>query len=148
MSAIVQTALQDAYANQFDLQQVSYEKRLDEMEFFILLADLAPSQLEALLCSSQRFNFNPIRGYLIGFIDLIFCHNGRYYVADYKSNHLGRSLADYRPDNLTDAMLSHAYDMHAWIYTLALACFLARRINASARQQHLGAVYSFFLACF
>lgn len=145
MSAIVQTPLQDAYANQFDLQQVSYEKRLDEMEFFLPVANLAPSQLEALLGSSQRFNFNPLTGYLKGFIDLIFCHNGRYYVADYKSNHLGRSLADYRPDNLTDAMLSHAYDMQAWIYTLALDALLARRIKDYDPQQHLGGVYYFFL---
>ena len=115
------------------------------MEFFLPVANLAPAQLEALLGSSQRFNFNPLTGYLKGFIDLIFCHNGRYYVADYKSNHLGRSLADYRPDNLTDAMLSHAYDMQAWIYTLALDALLARRIKDYDPQQHLGGVYYFFL---
>src|SRR5690554_7251114 len=74
------------------------------MEFFLPVANLAPSQLEALLGSSQRFNFNYLTGYLKGFIDLIFCHNGRYYVADYKSNHLGFTVADYSQANLTKAM--------------------------------------------
>lgn len=143
--AIVQTPLTDAFNNKFSLQQLEHEKRLDEMEFFLPVAGLTPRQLEGLLGSSQRFNFNPLTGYLKGFIDLIFCHNGRYYVADYKSNHLGFTLADYAPESLASAMQEHAYDMQAWIYTVALDALLSRRIENYDPEQHLGGVYYFFM---
>src|SRR5690554_39037 len=125
-NAMVKTPLRDDFNNQFSLQQLEYEKRLDEMEFFLPVSGLGPRQLEGLLGSSQRFDFNYLTGYLKGFIDLIFCHNGRYYVADYKSNHLGFTVADYSQANLSKAMQEHAYDMQAWIYTLALDAFLAQ----------------------
>lgn len=144
-NAIVKTPLQDDFNNQFSLQQLEYEKRLDEMEFFLPIAGLSPRQLESLLGSSQRFDFNYLTGYLKGFIDLIFCHNGRYYVADYKSNHLGFTVADYNQANLAKAMQEHAYDMQAWIYTLALDALLARRIENYDPKQHLGGVYYFFM---
>lgn len=144
-NAIVKTPLQDDFNNQFSLQQLEYDKRLDEMEFFLPIAGLSPRQLERLLGSSQRFDFNYLTGYLKGFIDLIFCHNGRYYVADYKSNHLGFSVADYSPASLNQAMQEHAYDMQAWIYTLALDALLARRIENYDPKQHLGGVYYFFV---
>lgn len=144
-NAMVKTPLQDDFNNQFSLQQLEYEKRLDEMEFFLPIAGLSPRQLEGLLGSSQRFDFNYLTGYLKGFIDLIFCHNGRYYVADYKSNHLGFTVADYNQASLTKAMQEHAYDMQAWIYTLALDALLTRRIENYDPKQHLGGVYYFFM---
>src|SRR5690554_7191896 len=128
---MVKTPLRDDFNNQFSLHQLEYEKRLDEMEFFLPVAGLSPRQLEGLLGSSQRFDFNYLTGYLKGFIDLIFCHNGRYYVADYKSNHLGFTVADYSQANLSKAMQEHAYDMQAWIYTLALEDRKSTRLNSS-----------------
>lgn len=145
LNAIVQTPLADAFNNHFSLQQLDYEKRLDEMEFFLPVAGLTARHLENLLGSSQRFHFNPLTGYLKGFIDLIFCHNGRYYVADYKSNHLGFNLSDYAPENLTQAMQKDAYDLQAWIYTLALDAILSRRIENYQPEKHLGGVYYFFV---
>lgn len=44
---------------------------------------------------AQQATFN---GMLKGFIDLVFEHEGRYYVLDYKSNFLGRTI---RPISLT-----------------------------------------------
>src|SRR5690554_8061504 len=42
-------------------------------------------------------------------------------------------------------MQEHAYDMQAWIYTLALDALLARRIENYDPKQHLGGVYYFFM---
>src|SRR5690606_35776183 len=38
-----------------------------------------------------------LNGMLKGFMDLVFEHDGRYFVADYKSNWLGSQDADYTP---------------------------------------------------
>lgn len=37
----------------------------------------------------RRLSFNRLHGYLTGFVDLLFEHEGRWYVVDWKSNQLG-----------------------------------------------------------
>ena len=61
-----------------------------------------------------------LRGMLMGFADLVFEHGGRYWVLDYKSNHLGTSDADYAEDALERAMAAHRYDVQAALYLVAL----------------------------
>lgn len=39
--------------------------------------------------------FHAVQGMLKGFIDLVFQYQGRYYVLDWKSNHLGDDPAAY-----------------------------------------------------
>ena len=42
-----------------------------------------------------RLSFATLRGFLKGFIDLVFEHDGRYFILDWKSNHLGDTPAHY-----------------------------------------------------
>ena len=86
-----------------------------------------------------------MRGQLKGFIDLIFRHDGRYYVADYKSNYLGDQISDYQPTALKDAMEHHQYDLQYWIYSIAVDQYLSRRIPNYDYETHFGGVYYFFL---
>src|SRR5690606_19368529 len=96
LQAIVQTPQQDQQGAVFCLADIQPGQRLDEMEFYLPVAGLKPYQVDQLLHSQNpRFQFHEVSGYLKGFIDLIFAHNGRYYVADYKSNHLGNRPEDY-----------------------------------------------------
>lgn len=57
---------------------------------------------------------------LKGVIDLIFMHNGLYYIVDWKSNWLGNELADYALPHLENAMHMHDYYLQARIYKEAL----------------------------
>ena len=59
-----------------------------------------------------------------GFIDLIFEYDGRFFVADYKSNHLGDNLEDYHHQAMLDANQHHYYDLQYLIYSLALHRYL------------------------
>src|SRR5690606_17304648 len=146
LQAIVQSPQQDLHGNVFCLADIQPGQRLDEMEFYLPVAGLKPYQVDQLLHSpSPRFNFSEVSGYLKGFIDLIFAHNGRYYVADYKSNHLGNRPEDYHPEALQQAMQEHRYDLQAWIYTLALDQLLRQRLPDYDPQQHLGGVFYYFL---
>ena len=84
-------------------------------------------------------------GMLKGFIDLVFYHDGKYYIADYKSNYLGDSHADYQPEALAQAMLEHRYDLQYQLYTLALHRYLRHRLPDYDYQTHFGGVYYLFL---
>jgi exodeoxyribonuclease V beta subunit len=86
-----------------------------------------------------------LHGMLMGFADLVFEHEGRYWVLDYKSNHLGDDDAAYSQDALAHAMAKHRYDVQAAIYMLALHRLLKQRLGSSySPEEHLGgAVYLF-----
>ena len=78
----------------------------------------------------------------------MFEHQGKYYILDWKSNHLGHSIEDYHPDNLNHAMIDHRYDFQYQIYALALHRFLQSRLANYDYQQHFGGVYYLFLRGF
>ena len=46
----------------------------------------------------ERLNFDPVGGFLKGFIDLVFRFEDRFYLVDWKSNHLGNRVEDYGPE--------------------------------------------------
>ncbi len=85
-----------------------------------------------------------INGMLKGFIDLVFHWQGRYYVLDYKSNHLGENARAYGLRTLAEAMLEHRYDLQYVLYTLALHRLLKARLPDYRYQRDMGgAVYLF-----
>jgi exodeoxyribonuclease V beta subunit len=119
-----------------------------ELEFHLPSHALDAGALAALLADSgvamPRLAFAPLRGFLKGFIDLVFEHEGRYFVLDWKSNHLGDTPAAYGQAPMAEAMASHGYHLQALLYLVALDRYLAQRIPAYRREQHLGgAVYLF-----
>ena len=65
-----------------------------------------------------------INGLLTGFIDLIFKADGRYYVADYKSNYINDDIADYDSSSIRANMINHHYYIQYILYTLALHRYL------------------------
>jgi len=83
-------------------------------------------------------------GYLRGFIDLVFAHDGRWWLADYKSNWLGDRLADYEAAPLAAAMTAEGYRLQAWLYLLALHRWLGLRLPGYDPARDLGgALYLF-----
>jgi len=123
-----------------------------EMEFFYPLHNLHANRLDALLpgrnnnnTDPDRLRFLPVSGLMHGFIDLVFAHNGRYYLADWKSNWLGPTAADYGTEQLTRAINEHHYDLQYCVYSVALHHYLQARIPDYDIDRHFGGVYYFFL---
>ncbi|RYZ81803.1 MAG: hypothetical protein EOO68_35335, partial [Moraxellaceae bacterium] len=80
--------------------------------------------------------------YLHGFIDLVYEHQGKFYIADYKSNYLGDDYACYQLAALQQNMSNSSYWLQAVLYQLALHRYLKLRLPDYQPQQHLGgAVY-------
>ena len=86
-----------------------------------------------------------LQGMMQGFIDLIFEVDGKYYVSDYKSTHLGNSFASYSHDALLQDIQSHHYDLQYLIYIWVLHNLLSQRIADYDPQIHLGGVYYLYL---
>ena len=141
---MVQVVRQPLVEAQCSLADVSESNRLVEMEFYLPMTEIRASGVMPLL-DGRRLAFQPMRGQLKGFIDLIFRHDGRYYVADYKSNYLGDNISDYQPAALKEAMEHHQYDLQYWIYSIAVDQYLSRRIPNYDYETHFGGVYYFFL---
>ncbi len=86
-----------------------------------------------------------LRGFLTGFVDLVVRHDDRYWVLDWKSNHLGNTRADYGPAALTAAMHHHDYVLQYHLYVLALHRHLAVRLPDYRPERHLGGACYVFL---
>jgi len=86
-----------------------------------------------------------LHGMLKGFADLVFEHEGKYWVLDYKSNALGPNDAAYTKRAMEEGMAGHRYDIQGAIYMLALHRLLKSRLgdNYDPAQQLGGAVFLF-----
>ncbi|MCX7934360.1 MAG: UvrD-helicase domain-containing protein, partial [Planctomycetota bacterium] len=60
------------------------------------------------------------QGLLCGYIDLVFCHGGRYYLLDWKSNRCGGALENFAAENLWQEIANQGYWLQYLIYALAL----------------------------
>jgi exodeoxyribonuclease V beta subunit len=133
------------------LAQLAPEACQAEMEFLYAAHRLSVAGLDdavtgAILTGARRPALQEARvnGMLKGFIDLVFRHGGRYYILDYKSNHLGDGPEAYGPAALAAAMLEHRYDLQYVLYTLALHRLLKARRPGYDYDRHVGgAVYLF-----
>ena len=94
---------------------------------------------------SEPLQFEQIQGMVRGSIDLVFRHNGKYYLVDYKSNFLGSTLADYNQEALKKEMLHSHYDWQYLIYMLALHRYLQSVVPHYDYSRDFGGVFYLFL---
>lgn len=87
-----------------------------------------------------------LNGMLKGFIDLVFEYDGRYYVMDYKSNHLGADNNAYTVAAMRATVLEKRYDVQYSLYLLALHRLLQSRLGeAYDYDTHIGGCAYYFL---
>lgn len=119
--------------------------RLHAQRLAELLLEQGFAVSDSLLQAIHRLSFSEIKGYLKGFIDLIFVDDGRYHLLDYKSNWLGDQPADYAQANLASAMARDGYFLQYLLYSVALHRYLEQRIPEYDYERHFGSVYYLFL---
>jgi exodeoxyribonuclease V beta subunit len=122
---------------------------LTEFEFNLPARSVSAGALNETLTAlgyrGPRLTFGNLAGYLKGFIDLVFEHDGRYFILDWKSNHLGFDTAAYSVNPIADAMAEHGYHLQYLLYTIALDRFLRRRIPGYQYANHFGGVLYLFV---
>ena len=148
-----------AGSERFTLGDVSPRQRFNELQFLFevrsgfdrgaLAACFArhPSPVRGTDYPERiaRLGFRELQGYLGGFIDLVFLHEGRWYVVDYKSNFLGPRPASYAPERLARAMSLHHYYLQYHLYVLAVHRYLTLRLPGYDYARDFGGVAYLFL---
>jgi len=138
-----------------DLKQGSW---LTELEFFFPLRFITSDTLRDVLRSwgedygaadllhlCRNLRFRPVRGMVRGFMDMVFEQGGRYYLADWKSNHLGYRMEDYGRESLRDEMARNLYPLQYLLYTVALNRYLSLRVRGYDYGSRFGGVFYLFL---
>jgi exodeoxyribonuclease V beta subunit len=124
-------------------------RRLNELEFLFSAASLDFAALRTLLVAhgypDVALEAGALRGFVKGFIDMIVEHDGRFWIVDWKSNHLGDTAADYGASSMEAAMASHAYHLQALLYTVALHRYLRTRVAGYAYDTHIGGYLYLFV---
>jgi len=145
----------DLDGNGLTLAGLNPVRRLPELGFIFPLAGLDVQRLRAILCdpahglaapmreAAARLEFDSLKGFLKGFIDLTFEHDGRWYIADYKSNWLGPDASYYGGERLLQALAAEHYYLQYLIYLVALRRFLRQRLDDFQNEQLGGAYYLF-----
>jgi exodeoxyribonuclease V beta subunit len=126
---------------------------LPEMEFWFPSERLDVGALDR-LCRERMPNraarptlpARQLHGMLKGFADLVFEHEGRFWVLDYKSNALGPDDAAYTQAAMAAGTAAHRYDIQGAIYMLALHRLLRSRLgDAYDPARQLGGALFLFL---
>lgn len=141
------------------LCRVRNEDRLNELEFYFPLKRVPAKRLQGILAGfgvedgippdfAGRLGelvFSPTRGYMRGYIDLLFQHNGRSFLVDWKSHDLGSSVEDYGPRSLARAMKEGYYTLQALIYAVAVHQYLKLRLRGYRYDTHFGGILYIFV---
>ncbi|MFW3615856.1 UvrD-helicase domain-containing protein [Billgrantia antri] len=131
-----------------------------EMEFWFASRQVDTRRLDALVSAytlaspdngsgaglpRPALDADTLNGMLKGFIDLVFEHEGRYYVADWKSNHLGPDDSAYSQEAMRQAVAAKRYDLQYALYLLALHRLLKARLPGYDYGRHIGGSLTVFL---
>ncbi|TDN70621.1 exodeoxyribonuclease V subunit beta [Paraburkholderia sp. BL10I2N1] len=153
MPAMMHNLLADVVATELvpgmTLAALNPKRRLNELEFLFPATALDfPALRELLLAHGYpdvALEPGVLRGFVKGFIDMIVEHDGRYWVVDWKSNHLGDTPEDYGAASLETAMASHAYHLQALLYIVALHRYLRARVRGYTYETHIGGYLYLFV---
>jgi exodeoxyribonuclease V beta subunit len=153
VQAVIATPLDEG--GTLRLETIPRSHRLDELEFYYPIRELSDRGVRDVLLAwgfpdevRQRIGalaFSTTQGYMRGFIDIVFEHGGRYYLADYKSNWLGATVEAYGQPELVNAMAREAYYLQYLVYCVALHRYLQVRVSGYRYDTHFGGVRYLFL---
>ena len=121
-----------------------------EMEFYFALDGASMAALRAACHAHGEPDLVPaqdrkLAGLMNGKIDLVFQHEGRFHVLDYKGNFLGTRVEDYSGQALAARMDAKDYRFQALLYTVALDRYLSQRLPGYQRSDNLGDCFYVFV---
>ncbi|HOE00738.1 MAG TPA: exodeoxyribonuclease V subunit beta [Kiritimatiellia bacterium] len=146
----------------FALKDIPIANRRSEMEFNFSLQDDNQHRLngigeildkqwnstarnEEFIARLLRSEAAIPRGFMTGFMDLVFHHNNRFYIVDWKSNRLDGKIESFGPAGLAAEMSRNAYYLQYLIYSVALHGFLAARLKNYSFDDHYGGAFYLFV---
>ncbi|MFN2353744.1 MAG: exodeoxyribonuclease V subunit beta [Desulfopila sp.] len=132
----------------FSLADIATARCLKEMEFYFHLHHSSTGEVNDVLAEEQTVGFlspRRLEGFLTGFVDLVFEHDGMFYIIDYKTNNLGHGAEAYHQDRLIEEMAVHNYGLQYWLYSLVLHRYLKNFMPEYAYDIHFGGIFYLFV---
>jgi len=136
------------------LSRLAVADQRHEMEFNYALDGASLMRLREACAKAGFPDMVPARhatlaGLMNGKIDLVFRHDGRFHLLDWKGNlgaNDGSALEDYAPAALEEKIDGHRYRFQALLYAVALERYLKSRLgSAYQRGKHLGDCWYVFI---
>lgn len=140
---VLGTKLEINGSESFAISAIS--KKLPEMEFYFSIDDFNKETLKTRFKKPFSFEYPSYKGYVYGLIDLFFEHEGKYYILDWKSNHLGDTVEEYSADRVEEAMTLSNYHLQYLIYTISVCRFLKQTLPDFNYEKDFGGVFYVFL---
>lgn len=133
----------------FQLKDISAGKQLHELEFDFPVNSFSTQQFIE-VCKTAGIEIalkttSDLYGMMNGFIDMFFEHQGKFYVLDWKSNHLGNVVSNYTGQLLQEAMTNNNYHLQYLIYTLAVCKYLKQRLSSFDYDKQFGGIIYCFV---
>jgi len=142
----------------FLLSSISGKDRINEMEFYFPLKTVTPKKIRKIFSdygginipeefpsNMERLSFSPSKGFMKGYIDMIFRYNDKFYLVDWKSNHLGNNTGDYKKASIDRVMSEDLYILQYHIYLLALHQYLRIHVPEYSYESDFGGVLYLFI---
>lgn len=129
----------------FHLSDIKESKKLPELEFFFDLQQFSSEKIKQMSQLVDIEGHFIDQGMMYGFVDLLFEHEGQYFILDWKSNFLGHSIQDYQGHQLDIAMRGNNYHLQYLIYTVAVKRFLELKLPDFNYDRDFGGVLYVFL---
>ena len=160
LEKVLTAPLENPFGSPFSLQSVSRSERLSELQFcYRFRRSFNTAEIAELIgnyvvdiygknCPLLREQFFT-GGYLNGAVDLIFRHDGRIYLADWKSNRITGKAESFSADALKKEMVDHYYFLQYLVYIVAMMKYLSVHLGHSVTESEyenlFGGVYYFFV---
>ena len=129
----------NAVEEQFILGRLKKEDRIHEVEFYYPFASPVGEPLKIPDCDIVKGR----RCFIRGFVDIVFQHKGKFFIADWKSNRLD---GGYGSKALDVCMNDAGYHLQYKLYTVAVLRWLKQALgDRFDADSHFGGVFYFFL---
>ena len=115
-----------------ELGQIKKNDKIHELEFYYPVS----SELNELIPDIKKTK----DGFVTGFIDMVFRHEGKYYILDWKSNYLD----NYSNTELVRDIAKHNYDLQYLIYSVAVKAWLRQKIK-NFKEDDFGGVFYIYI---
>lgn len=132
----------------FSLNSISNQQKMNELEFDFPVQPFPTKEMQRLSPDETPWHIqdtDTLQGIMNGKMDLFFEQGGKYYILDWKSNHLGNQTADYGTTQVLEAMTANNYHLQYHLYTVALCLYLRWRLPDFDYDRDFGGVIYLFV---
>ena len=119
-------SLKQLFSSREVIPELAFDFAIGSASSMLVLGDINQALLDAGLAGLE-IEGGKIHGLMTGAIDLVFVHDQKIYVLDYKSNTLGKAPRFYDQAGMSLAMAQNRFDLQYMIYSTAVHRYFSSR---------------------